>query len=96
MWLPPPDHTPALPNLRESVTVWAPELRVGEVRGKGVKLIGDDAPKVLNRLAREQMKMKLLDDVLVDLMICDLEGWDQREYIEELHELIDGIGRDKK
>ena len=64
--------------------------------GKEVKLIGDDAPKVFNRLAREQMKMKLLDDVLVDLMICDLEGWDQREYIEELHELIDGIGRDKK
>ena len=84
-----------MPNLRESVTVWAQELWVGEAKGKGVKLIGDDAPKVLNRLAREQMKMKLLDDVLVDLMICDLEGWDQREYIEELHELIDGIGRDK-
>ena len=36
---------------------------MGEAKGKGVKLIGDDAPKVLNRLAREQMKMKLLDDV---------------------------------
>ncbi len=95
MWLPPPDHTPALPNLRACHVVQPQELWVGEAKGKEVKLIGDDAPKVLNRLAREQMKMKLLDDVLVDLMICDLEGWDQREYIEELHELIDGIGRDK-
>lgn len=43
----------------------------------------------LNQLAREQMKLKLLNDIRVDLEICEIEGWDKTEYIRELKELID-------
>lgn len=48
-------------------------------------------PKLLNRVAREQMKRRLLADVLVDLQICEIEGWDKMEYVKELFELMKGI-----
>lgn len=53
-----------------------------------IHLTGDGAPYALQRLAREQIKTKLLADIRTDLMICQLEGWDQTEYLAELHELI--------
>lgn len=45
----------------------------------------------LNRLAREQMKHRLLKDIRMDLAICEIEGWDKREYLNELKNLIDGL-----
>ena len=45
----------------------------------------------LNRLAREQMKFRILVDVKTDLAICNLEGWDWKAYLDEIKELIDGI-----
>ena len=47
----------------------------------------------LNRLAREQMKLKLLADIRMDLIVCEIEGWDKMEYINELNELVNSIGR---
>lgn len=49
--------------------------------------------KVLNRLAREQMKLKLMADINVDIMVCQLEGIDYKEYLKELKEIIDGFLR---
>ena len=40
--------------------------------------------KTLNRLAREQMKARLLADIAADAQVCLLEGWSFVEYIEEL------------
>ena len=45
----------------------------------------------LNRLAREQMKLKLLADIRMDLIICEIEGWDKMEYINELNELVNSF-----
>lgn len=53
-----------------------------------VALTGDGAPVALNRLAREQMKHKLLADINTDMMVCQVEGADHREYVRDLHELI--------
>jgi hypothetical protein len=53
-----------------------------------VILTGDGAPEALNRLAREQMKVKLLADINVDLTVCEIEGWDAREYLRDLHLMI--------
>lgn len=53
-----------------------------------VHLTGDGAPIALNRLAREQMKHKLLSDINTDMMVCQIEGTDHLEYVRELHELI--------
>lgn len=48
------------------------------------------APSI-NRLAREQMKLKLLADIRTDLIICEIEGWDKMEYINELNELVNSF-----
>ena len=45
--------------------------------------------RALQRLAREEMKLRLLRDIRVDIAVCRLEGWDCREYILELKNLID-------
>lgn len=53
--------------------------------------------RTFNRLGREEMKRKLLNDILVDLTICELEGWDKLEYLDEIKQLINGFyERNKK
>lgn len=46
----------------------------------------------LNRLAREQMKLRLMSDIRTDLIVCEIEGWDKMEYLNELKELINSFG----
>ena len=50
-----------------------------------------EARKALNRLAREQIKLRLLADIRMDLMVCELEGWDKLEYLDELLALVDEL-----
>jgi len=50
-----------------------------------------DIATSLNRLAREQMKQRLLKDIATDLAICDLEGWNKTEYINEIAEIVNGF-----
>lgn len=45
----------------------------------------------LNRVAREQMKLRLLGDIRVDIEVCKLEGIDYKEYLLELKEIIDSF-----
>jgi len=52
--------------------------------------------KRLNDLAREEMKLRLLQDIRFDLEVCRLEGWPYREYLLELKEIIDGFVEEKK
>lgn len=37
------------------------------------------------------MELRLLADIRADLMVCELEGWDKKEYIKELQKLIEII-----
>ena len=48
--------------------------------------------RTLNELARQRFKQSLLNDILCDLMICDIEGWGKMEYINEIRRLINEIG----
>lgn len=43
----------------------------------GVELIpaAPETRKALNRLAREQIKLRLLADIRFDLAVCEIEGW---------------------
>ena len=50
-----------------------------------------DALLALNRLSREQMKLRLLADIQHDMMVCRLEGWDALEYTMELAKMIESI-----
>ena len=47
--------------------------------------------KTLNKVARHEMIHRLLADITCDLTICKLEGWNPREYIDDLHSIIDDI-----
>lgn len=44
-------------------------------------MTGNETSRALNDLARHQMIRKLLMDILLDINVCELEGWDWREYI---------------
>lgn len=44
--------------------------------------------RAFNHLAREKMKLRLLADIRMDLMVCELEGWDKLEYLDELLALV--------
>lgn len=48
--------------------------------------------KSVNRLARDRFKEQILKDILFDLTVCEIEGWDKLEYITELKKLINSIG----
>lgn len=54
-------------------------------------MIETETGKVLNKLAREQFKSKLLAEILMDLQVCKLENLNPKEYIEELKQEIDNI-----
>lgn len=56
-------------------------------------IIDTNCAPSLNRLAREQMKLKLMADIRADLIVCEIEGWDKMEYLNELKELINSFGR---
>ena len=47
--------------------------------------------RAMNDLARAKFKEQLIKDLTCDLMVCKIENWDHREYIAELHTLIDGL-----
>ena len=49
----------------------------------------------LNRLARERMKLKLLQDIRLDMEICKIEGWDIKEYLIEIKDMINSLGNDR-
>lgn len=44
--------------------------------------------RAFNRLAREKMKLRLLADIRMDLMVCEIEGWSMLEYLDELLALV--------
>ena len=41
------------------------------------------------------MKYRLLADISLDLVICEIEGWDKAEYLNELKSMIDELGGEK-
>lgn len=59
----------------------------------GGLIIPDKATaKALNDLARHQTIIRLLSDIRMDMEICEIEGWDRTEYINQIKQLIDSIG----
>ena len=51
-----------------------------------------EAEVLLQRRAREEMKERLLQDILCDITVCGLMGTDKMEYINELKELVKNLG----
>lgn len=49
--------------------------------------------RTLQRCAREQMKKRLLADLVFDTQVCALHGWDHREYATELVGMLKGYAK---
>ena len=54
----------------------------------------DDISKALNTLARHRMIERLYRDILIDMTVCEIEGWDKMEYIKDLQEVINHFGNE--
>ena len=52
--------------------------------------------KTVNTLARKKFQEHLLKEITFDLMVCEIEGWDKKEYINELKKLINSIDTSNK
>lgn len=48
----------------------------------------------MNDLARHATILRLLNDIRVDMEICEIEGWDKTEYIRTLRKMLNSIGKD--
>ena len=59
------------------------------------KIIDKTTANAANQLARKKFEEKLLQDIKIDLVICEIEGWDKLEYIEELKNLINNLVQQK-
>ena len=44
--------------------------------------------KALNIKAREEMKLRLIQDIAFDLEVCKIENWDYKEYLNEIKQII--------
>lgn len=50
-----------------------------------------DTPRKLNDLARYQAIVRLEQEILFDMRVCEVEGWDKMEFIKMIQELINGF-----
>lgn len=74
-------NIPELPTVKEI-------KEVKTIAEKESLEIPPEYAKSINELARKRMELRLLADIRVDLMVCELEGWDKKEYLKELQKLI--------
>lgn len=52
--------------------------------------------RAMQLVAREEMKRKIYADILTDMMICEIEGWDRLEYIKELQDMFNSLIKQKQ
>lgn len=61
----------------------------------GVIIPDKETAKALNDLARHKAIVRILNDIRLDMEICEIEGWDKSEYLNSIRKLLDSIGREK-
>ena len=54
---------------------------------------GEETRRKAQELARHEMIVKLEADILMDMQVCDIEGWDKTEYLKMLKDLLDRFWR---
>lgn len=48
--------------------------------------------KALNDLARHKAILRLLNDIRIDMEVCEIEGWNKLEYINQLKAVVNSFG----
>ena len=56
----------------------------------------NDIGKALNNLARHQTILRVLADIRLDMEICEIEGWNKTEYLDQLAALINSFRTNEK
>ena len=51
----------------------------------------EDTRIALNNLARHQTICNLYKDILIDMVVCEIEGWDKLAYLKLLKDIIEQI-----
>lgn len=72
------------------------QIQIKQIKQDEETQISEYPSRAVNELARKKFEEKLLNDIRVDLMICEIEGWCKMEYIRELRKLIAGIANRKQ
>ena len=49
----------------------------------------EDTRIALNVLSRHQTIYNLYKDILIDMMVCEIEGWDKLAYLKLLKDVIE-------
>jgi hypothetical protein len=49
--------------------------------------------KNVNDLARLKFKEQILKEIMFDFMVCEIENWDKKEYINELQKILNEINK---
>lgn len=52
--------------------------------------------RALNELARHQAITRLYAEILIDMQVCEIEGWDKTEFIKKIESLISHFTRQLK
>lgn len=52
--------------------------------------------RAMQRIAREEMKHRIYADILADMIVCDIEGYDKLEYIIELQDMLNTLTKKTK
>jgi len=58
----------------------------------GLIIPDKETAKALNDLARNTAIARILNDIRMDMEICEIEGWDKNEYLNLIRELLNSIG----
>ena len=61
----------------------------------GVIIPDKDTARALNDLARHTAIVRILNDIRMDMEICEIEGWDKNEYLNLIRQLLNSIGGGK-
>lgn len=54
----------------------------------GVIVPDKQTAKALNDLARRQNILRILQDIRIDMEVCEVEGWDKTEYIRMIQKAV--------
>ena len=58
----------------------------------GLIIPDKDTARALNDLARHTAIVRILNDIRIDMEICEIEGWDKREYLNLIRQLLNSMG----
>ena len=64
-----------------------------EHSGVAFKPDTSESRRKFNELARHQFIVRMLGEIQLDMMVCEIEGWDKLEFIRQIQAEINRFGK---